>query len=117
MALQDKGSARPARTATGSGHRAVEHVAGEPIPAPEVTPVPEPMTPVQETRSIRARLGGASDLLVYLVATVCAIVVPLVHEQGFDWSMIEVDRLGAGPRSPSSPLRRSRDCCASWHLW
>jgi hypothetical protein len=76
------------------GAAAVEHVAGEPMPAPEVTPVADPTTPVRRTRtSTRPLLGGIPDLLAYLVVMVSAIVW-LVLEQGFDWLSDGVGRLG-----------------------
>jgi len=85
---------RRALPAPGDRPGGTEHDAGEPIPAPKVTPAPDPMAPLQKTRSVRPTLSRTPDLLVYLVATVCAIVVWLVLEQGFDRLALGFDRLG-----------------------
>jgi hypothetical protein len=69
------------------GSGATAHVGREPIPAPQVIPVPDPMAPAQNTSYI-------PDLLVYLIAPVCAIAVGLVLEQGFDRLALVLDRWG-----------------------
>jgi hypothetical protein len=69
------------------GSGATAHVAREPIPAPQVIPVPDPMAPAQNTSYI-------PDLLVHLIAPVRAIAVGLVLEQGFDRLALVFDRWG-----------------------
>jgi amino acid adenylation domain-containing protein len=72
----------------------VEHVAGEPIPAPKITPVPDPTPPVRTMPNTRSVVSGALDLLAYLIAAVSAFVVWLVLEQGVDWFLDRVGPLG-----------------------